>query len=75
MGIKEIRLESNPQFGKILDEYCEGVETVPTEEAKAFFRRALLAKVPAKLMRQCIFAGIYWAKQHPEDVVVVEAEK
>ena len=71
MPIEEIRLKSSPQLGTILDEYCEQVGLVPTVAGKAFFRE-WDGEVPAKLLRQCIFAGIFWAKQHPDDVVVVE---
>ena len=72
MAIKEIQLQSSPQLGRILEEYCEKVEVVPTVKGKAFFRE-WDGKVPTALIRQCIFAGIYWAKTHPEDVVVTEA--
>ena len=71
MTIQEIKLKSSPQLGTILDEYCENISAIPTQEGKRFFRE-WNNKVPAKLMRQCIFAGIFWAKKHPEDVVVEE---
>ena len=69
MKTENIKLESNPQLGTILGEYCEDVGIIPTQEGKRFFRE-WDTKVPAKLIRQCIFAGVYWAKKHPEDVIM-----
>ena len=72
-NIKDIQLKSQQKGSMmidILDEYCEAVDAVPTEEAKRYFR-SMNGKVDPKLVRQCIFAGIYWATQHPEDVVVL----
>ena len=69
MPIKEITLKSEPLFGAILADYCENVEGVPTQKCKEFFRE-WNERVPAKLIGQCIFAGIYYAIAHPEDVEV-----
>lgn len=67
MTIKEIKLKSEPLIGDILKEYCENVTEIPIEKAKAYFEE-WGGKVPGKLIRQCIFAGIYWALAHPEDI-------
>ena len=69
MPINDIKLKSNPNLGSILDEYCDDMGAIPTKAGKQFFRE-WNTKVPAKLIRQCVFAGIFWAKKHPEDVVV-----
>lgn len=71
--ILDIKLKSNPPLGKILDEYCEDMDVIPTEEGKRYFK-SFDRKAPAKLIRQAMFAGVYWAKKHPEDVIVEEAE-
>ncbi len=68
----DIKLRSNPQIGAILDKYCEDIDVIPTEEGKRFFNN-WNTKVPAKLIRQAMFAGVYWAKKHPEDVIIEEA--
>jgi len=72
--IKDIKIRGEPNIGTILDEYTDGVATVPTEEAKQFFKE-WEGKVPVKLIRQSIFAGIYWAYTHPRDVEVHYIEK
>ena len=74
MKIEEIKLKNDPQLGTILGEYCEDINTVPTQECKRFFRE-WNTKVPAKLIRQCIFAGIFWTKKHPEDVIIKETSE
>ena len=71
MSIIDIKLKSNPQMGTILDEYCEDIDVIPTKEGKRFFN-GWNGKVPAKLIRQAMFAGVYWAKKHPEDVIIEE---
>jgi len=71
MKIDNIKLKSNPQLGTILGEYCEDIDAIPTQEGKRFFRE-WNTKVPAKLIRQCIFAGIFWVKKHPEDIDVTD---
>ena len=72
MKTENIRLKSNPQLGTILDEYCEDIVGIPTRAGKQFFQE-WNRKVPSKLIRQAIFAGVYWAKKHPEDVIIEEA--
>ena len=67
MRIKDIAFKSEPTLETVVMEYCENVEAVPTEEGKQFFRE-WNGKVPAKLIQNCIFAGIYYAKAHPEDI-------
>lgn len=74
MSIIDIKLRSNPQIGAILGEYCEDIDAIPTQEGKKFFRE-WDTKVPAKLIRQCMFAGIFWAKKHPDDVIIEEASQ
>ena len=71
MSIKELSLKSGPSIETILAEYCENVETTPTEECKRFFRERNEG-FSVGLVRQCIFAGIYYAITHPEDVEVTE---
>lgn len=61
-------------MGQILDEYCEGIESIPTEKVKEFFSY-WNGKIPGKLISQAIFAGIHWAITHPEDVIVEEVSK
>ena len=68
--IQNIILKSEAKIGKILEEFCEEVDVIPTHEGKQFFK-SWNGKVPVKLIRQCIFAGIFWANQHPDDIVVV----
>lgn len=67
----DIKLKSNPSLGTILDKYCEDLDVIPTEKGKRFFKQ-WNTKVPAKLIRQAMFSGIYWAKKHPEDVIIEE---
>ena len=74
MQIEDIKVKSDVLIGTILNEYCEDIGVIPTQEGKKFFRE-WNTKVPAKLIRQCIFAGIFWAKKHPEDIVIEEGEK
>ena len=74
MQIEDIKVKSDVLIGTILGEYCEDIGVIPTQEGKKFFRE-WNTKVPAKLIRQCIFAGIFWAKKHPEDIVIEEGEK
>jgi hypothetical protein len=57
----------------ILDAYCEDVETIPTAKAKAFFLRSTVTG-SGKLMRQCIFAGIFWAHSHPETINIEQLD-
>jgi len=64
-NVKKILIDS--PLRDVLDAYCEDVETVPTDRAKAFFRD-WDGKVPGKLLRQCIFAGVFWLHSHPETV-------
>ena len=66
---ENIILRSNPQLETILAEYCKDINAIPTQEGKRFFRE-WNTKVPAKLIRQCIFAGVFWATKHPEDIVI-----
>ncbi len=73
MKTENIELKSDPKLGRILAEYCEDIGAIPTQEGKRFFRE-WNTKVPTKLIRQCIFAGIYWVKKYPEDITVVEGE-
>ena len=74
MQIEDIKVKSDVLIGTILNEYCEDIGVIPTQEGKKFFRE-WNTKVPAKLIRQCVFAGIFWAKKHPEDIVIEEGEK
>ena len=74
MPITDIKLKTGPTIETILAEYCEGIDGIPTQPCKTYFRE-YNTKVPAKLIRQCIFAGVFWAKKHPEDVVVIGEEK
>ena len=74
MQIEDIKVKSEVLIGTILNEYCEDIGVIPTQEGKKFFRE-WNTKVPAKLIRQCIFAGVFWAKKHPEDIVIEEGEK
>ena len=62
-----IVLKNEPRLIKILDEFCEDMKDIPTEEAKEYFG-SWNTKVPAKLIRQCIYAGIFWALKHPEEI-------
>lgn len=73
MKIGDITLKSNPKLATILAEYCEDMEVIPTQKCKDFFGE-WDEKVPAKLVRQCIFAGIFWVKKHPEDIMITEGE-
>ena len=72
--IENIELKSEPSLEQILADYCENVGTVPTEQGKAFFRE-WNGKVPGELIRQCIFAGIYYAVAHPDDLRVRNGEE
>ena len=72
MSIIDIKLKSNPALVTIFDEYCEDIDSIPTRQGKRFFR-GWDGKVPAKLIRQAMFAGVYWGKKHPEDVIIEEA--
>lgn len=74
MKIEDLKLKSEPTSEKILAEYCEAIMSIPTQKAKAFFRE-WNGKVPAALIRQTIFAGIFWAIAHPEDIEIMEAEQ
>lgn len=65
--VKSVFVDATP--GDVLDAYCEDVETVPTDIAKAFFLD-WHDQYHSKLIRQCIFAGILWAHLHPETVTI-----
>jgi len=77
MGIKQegkiIDIQINgggEEIMTILDEYCEEIAVIPTEEGKNYFR-SFEGKVPPKFVRQCIFAGIFFALKHPERIEVI----
>jgi len=76
MGIKQeekiIDIHINDdgeEIEAILAEYCEDIVAIPTEEGKRYFR-GFVGKVPPKFVRQCIFAGIFFALKHPERIEV-----
>ena len=69
----DIKFKSDPKLHQILDEYVEDLDVIPTKEGKRFFEK-WNTKVPAKLIRQAMFAGAYWVLKHPEDVILEEAE-
>ena len=58
--IRDINLKSSPLLSTILGEYCDDLEVVPTQNCKDFFGK-WETKVPAKLIRQCIFAVARYA--------------
>jgi len=77
MGIKQegkiIDIQINDggeEIMTILDEYCEEIVVIPTENAKSYFRDWNRI-VPPKFVRQCIFAGIFFALKHPERIEVI----
>ena len=59
---------------KILDEFCEDMECIPTDVGKRYFR-SWNYKVDPKLIRQCIYAGIFWALKHPELITVKKLQE
>lgn len=67
--ITNISIKDEDTLGEILFEYCEKVGIIPTEEGKGFFEE-WNNKVPAKLIRQTIFAGIYFALRHPDRIIL-----
>jgi len=69
--IKEISLNSDIPLPQIWDEYVEDMEPIPTEKAKEYFRN-MSGKVDPKLVRQCMFAGMYWALKHPDSILIKE---
>jgi len=73
-AIEDIQLKSEPKTGTILNEFCDNLTSIPTGEGKRFFADGN-GRVPGKLIRQCIFACIYWAKAHPDDIVIMEAKQ
>jgi len=68
---KIIDISVTATLDKILGIYCDEVDAVPTQETKAFFRE-WERHVPAKLIRQCIYAGIFWAYTRPETIYIDE---
>lgn len=70
--ILDISIKGDPLLIAILDEYCEDIACIPTEKGKAFFR-SWDGKVPPKLIRQLIYAGIHFATKHPDKIIVKEA--
>ena len=69
--VKKILIDATRE--DIIDAYCEDVETVPTIMAKKFFH-GWYEKVPRKLIRQCILAGVFWAHLHPETITIEEID-
>lgn len=60
MKPKDINLKNEVSLIEILDDYATDIEGIPTDEGKHFFRR-WNDRVPAKLIRGCIFAGMHYA--------------
>ena len=54
----------------IWDEYVEQCDSISKDEGKAYFRE-WSGKIPPKLMRQAMFAGMAYALQHPDQVHLV----
>jgi hypothetical protein len=71
LRVKKILIDAS--IGDMLDAYCEDVETIPTDKAKAFFHD-WTDQYHSKLIRQCIFAGVFWAHSHPETVTIEETD-
>lgn len=67
--ISEIEFTEDILIMDILDEYVTDMEPIPTEEGKKFFRD-WSGQIPAKLIRQSIFAGVLFALKHPEKIQV-----
>lgn len=70
----DINLKKDIMLIDILDEFAEDIDQVPTEEAKQFFRD-WNNRVPAKLIRTCIFAGMHYSLKHKNDIEVKWAEE
>uniref|UniRef100_A0A6H1ZSS2 Uncharacterized protein n=1 Tax=viral metagenome TaxID=1070528 RepID=A0A6H1ZSS2_9ZZZZ len=58
-------------LSEIVDAYAEGVEGIPTEKVKSFFRE-WEGRVPVKLIKQSIYAGIFLFAKRPENVDIIE---
>lgn len=69
--IKDFILDGEPTLVEIWDEYVEDLEPIPTEEAKSYFR-SMSGRVDPKLVRQCIYAGAYFASKHPGSARIIE---
>lgn len=61
----EIDCGGQPMLTVIWDEYVENCNIIPKEQGKAFFRD-WSGRVDPKLVRQCMYAGMAYALQHPE---------
>ena len=55
---------------EIWREYVEFCSVIPKEGGKRYLSD-FEGKVPAKLIRQCMYAGMAYALQHPEKVRLV----
>lgn len=67
--IVEIGLKEDVMLIDILDEYVTDMKPIPTEEGKRYFRDWNY-KVPPKLIRQCLFAGMLFALKHPDQIEI-----
>ena len=66
----------NPHLmmGKVIEEYCECMEKIPTEKAKEYFE-LWDKKVPPKLIRGVMFAGLLYGLNHPDEIVILKKIK
>ncbi|KPL02042.1 MAG: hypothetical protein AMJ90_06785 [candidate division Zixibacteria bacterium SM23_73_2] len=69
----EINLKKDVSLMKILDDFVEDQEGIPTEEGKKFFRE-WEGIVPTKLIRSCIFAGMHYALKNKDNLDIKWAD-
>jgi len=69
--MKDIVIENEPLLVEIWDEYVDAFETIPNQQGKEYLR-SWNHKVPPKLVRQLIMAGVYFGKIHPDKITFVE---
>lgn len=70
MKIKDIHINENILLLDILKFYCRDVDAVPYDKAMEFFNE-WNGKIPPKLIRQCIYAGIHFGICYPGYIRVV----
>ena len=73
MKIVDINLMDDATLIEIWDDFVEDMKEIPVDEGKQFFRD-WQCRVPAKLIRSCIFAGIHYALKH-KDSIDITSEK
>lgn len=71
--LHDILIDGEPTLQVILDEYVDAIDVIPKDQGRAYFA-AWSGRVDPKLIRQTIYAGIYYAMTHPDKIKMVQAK-